>query len=1057
PSYSGGRDGVICAWDLNLDLRSAADKERHTSLTGFDEAPAKPPPSTAFRQQVQAHTHWINDIALAQNNQALVSASSDISVKLWRPAAQDVSPPQTIGFHSDYVKCLASPSPDDNWVASGGLDRKIKLWDLNGAGEKLQISGGEDANSAKGSIYALAATRSILASGGPESIVRVWDPRSGKRVTKFVGHTDNIRDVLIAEGGDTIMTASSDQTVKVWSMTAGRCMYTLTMHNDSVWSLYSDHPQLSVFYSSDRSGLVAKTDVRGCLEMDEGLSVAICQEHEGVNKVVNAGDYLWTATSSSSINRWTDVNTEADVQLPESYRWNRSSMYSARTRASSPPQSPPPTGTEKNEIPRSCILRMSHASSFYHSHNRGEESTLQTAASIRRPPEPLGDPESGHPVPCRHLPDFTIEGQHGLIKHVMLNDRRRVLTLDTAGEVMLWDLLQCLPVKSYGKRHLEDVTPIVNTTETVAHWCAVDTRTGSLTCVLEENYCFDAEMYADELKLEEKIDFREDQRINLGKWILRYLFANLIDEEIKRDEDFRTQALQEKRSGFQRNNAPGTIQIPQAQLNGWNTSAPTSASTLRASNGFHVPVTTPGLAIGVATPAAGMMPLTAQPTHNSTLPNVEEGTVLEKTGSRQSGGRTSQDGTGDYFSAMSQTQPVATPGTSRKTSEENVPASAAEPDKEGGQSKEGSGLFGRKLKMSMSFTGMKKLGRTQTIETTKPVAVDEKAEDSSDSTSSKAAEDRVIEDNFLGVVQRIRHRYEDELLEGAQSLTSAITPSLANETPVLKPPLGTTILIQEDRPDSGGVADLFEGQVGTLGQQADLIEKVAPMWLGEVLLRNAAPLKDIVKVSFILEPYDKDHLPQIASDGYDQSSSYNPDITTLSPAPVSGLIYKRTSNMITTSNNRLNANRMLRARKIMGYVAERIEPMPEHPDPDALKPEEYLELYCQNQLIPPTMTLATIRTHVWRGGGDVLLYYKANGRKEIKWVPPPPPAQPAVPQQQQQQQQPNDQQYQHQYQHSSAPSSVGGSERSMSAFSRAAEGAGDGGMPSTAMLGMAFR
>jgi len=32
------------------------------------------------------------------------------------------------------------------------------------------------------------------------------------------------------------------------------------------------------------------------------------------------------------------------------------------------------------------------------------------------------------------------------------------------------------------------------------------------------------------------------------------------------------------------------------------------------------------------------------------------------------------------------------------------------------------------------------------------------------------------------------------------------------------------------------------------------------------------------------------------------------------------------------------------------------------------------------------MTLASIRAHIWRGGGDVLLYYKANGRKEIKTV-----------------------------------------------------------------------
>ena len=30
--------------------------------------------------------------------------------------------------------------------------------------------------------------------------------------------------------------------------------------------------------------------------------------------------------------------------------------------------------------------------------------------------------------------------------------------------------------------------------------------------MLEENICFDAEVYADEIEIDEKIDFREDQR-----------------------------------------------------------------------------------------------------------------------------------------------------------------------------------------------------------------------------------------------------------------------------------------------------------------------------------------------------------------------------------------------------------------------------------------------------------------------------------------------------------------------------------------------------------------
>lgn len=54
--------------------------------------------------------------------------------------------------------------------------------------------------------------------------------------------------------------------------------------------------------------------------------------------------------------------------------------------------------------------------------------------------------------------------------------------------------------------------PEVNTIESVANWCGVDTRTGRLACILEENYCFDAEAYADELALENPGDFRDDQR-----------------------------------------------------------------------------------------------------------------------------------------------------------------------------------------------------------------------------------------------------------------------------------------------------------------------------------------------------------------------------------------------------------------------------------------------------------------------------------------------------------------------------------------------------------------
>jgi WD repeat-containing protein 48 len=108
-----------------------------------------------------------------------------------------------VGRHSDYVRCLTH-ARHQKWIASGGFDRTIKLWDLSNKRQEptLTLSPPETTN-AKASIYALAtdAAGTFVASGGPERVVRTWDPRSGKRTGKLVGHTDNIRSILISDDG----------------------------------------------------------------------------------------------------------------------------------------------------------------------------------------------------------------------------------------------------------------------------------------------------------------------------------------------------------------------------------------------------------------------------------------------------------------------------------------------------------------------------------------------------------------------------------------------------------------------------------------------------------------------------------------------------------------------------------------------------------------------------------------------------------------------------------------------------------------------------------------
>ncbi|KAL2754617.1 hypothetical protein ACRALDRAFT_1063415 [Sodiomyces alcalophilus JCM 7366] len=961
--YSGGRDGVVCAWDI-LDMKKDASTHADTDA----DANAKPKPSSKFRAQTQAHTHWINDIVLAQNHSALVSASSDLTVKVWRPLSESQKHDNIkIGEHADYAKCVASPR-GATWVASGGLDRKIYLWDLNGAGKTLSIDTKGEEVAAKGSVYALSARHHIIASGGPESSVRLWDPRTAHGITKFVGHTDTIRAILLSEAGDTVLTASSDQTIKLWSVAAGRCMYTFTMHNDSVWSLHSDHPDLGIFYSSDRSGLIVKTDVRGSLgDLDHGLSLAVAQEQGSVIKVLAARDHIWSATSTSSINRWPDVDTTASMQrLAPTLRHHRTtSTGTTRSRLhqqpSSPSSPPPPLSsdsapTDRKEtpvIPAKSILRISNTASFPEPRPRDPDSiTLGGASTTRKGSEILIEPSPYAPEPIYHLPAETIEGQFGLVKYKLLNDRRRVLTLDTAGDVLLWDLIKCEVIQSYGKRHLEDVEPEVNTLEAVAPWCSIDTSSGSLTVVLEPFNCFDAEMYADELPTDASVEFREDQRINLGKWVLRYLFAKVIDEEIKRDEAHRrvlNEAV-EKRVAAMRAVPPLSIELP-SPATAFDGADP--LSTPLAYGGQPPP--TPGLAIGMATPALPR------------LQDVPEGAVtptspMERKISLFSSRPSTDTNKEDYFSGalgspdgMRQVAGVlATPAEQAAASEAKSPAAGdggkeKEKDKDGSNGKSPSTPFGKKFRMGMGMGmgGMaKKMMRSASSATTeKQAVVDEKAEESE---SSSSANEKEVEDSFFGVIQRIRNEYDKQLAENPNKpVETRMTPSLANDTPVLKLPPGTKVIIQEET--SGGSANLYQGTVETVGRDTDMIEQRGPMWLGEVLLQNQTPPKEPVKISFVLKPWENS-LPDLsAADG----------------------------------NNRLNANRMLRVRKILAYVAERIDPPPEEPDPDALKPEEYLELYCNDMLLPNTMTLATLRAHIWKGGSDIMLYYKANGRKEI--------------------------------------------------------------------------
>ncbi|TQD92084.1 hypothetical protein C1H46_022316 [Malus baccata] len=431
----------------------------------------------------ESHVDWVNDAVLAGDN-TLVSCSSDTTLK-------------------------------SNIVASGGLGGEVFVWDLEAAltpvaksGESMEddsstvVNGSGNAItslrtisssnsismhttqphgyvpiSAKGhkeSVYALSMndSGSLLVSGGTEKVVRVWDPRTGSKKMKLRGHTDNIRALLIDSTGRFCLSGSSDSMIRLWDLGQQRCVHSYAVHTDSVWALAST-PTFSHVYSGGRDLSLYLTD----LATRESLLLST-GEHPILQLALH-DDSIWVATTDSSVHRW------------------------------------PAEGSNPQKIIQRGGAFLAGNLSFSRARVSLEGSTL---------------------VPVNKEPIFTIPGTPGIVQHEILNNRRHVLTKDTADSVKLWEITRGVVIEDYGKVKFEEKKEELFEMVSIPAWFTVDTRLGSLSVHLDTPQCFSAEMYSADLNIVGK---PEDDKVNLARETLKGLLAHWL---AKRKQRFGSQA-----------------------------------------------------------------------------------------------------------------------------------------------------------------------------------------------------------------------------------------------------------------------------------------------------------------------------------------------------------------------------------------------------------------------------------------------------------------------------------------------------------------------------------
>ena len=75
----------------------------------------------------------------------------------------------------------------------------------------------------------------------------------------------------------------------------------------------------------------------------------------------------------------------------------------------------------------------------------------------------------------------------------------------------------------------------------------------------------------------------------------------------------------------------------------------------------------------------------------------------------------------------------------------------------------------------------------------------------------------------------------------------------------------------------------------------------------------------------------------------------------------------------------MTANRILRVRKILSYVAGKLESVQGDasiPISSKRKAEEWLELVCNEQVLDVTLTLATVRVFIWKSNTDIQFHFQ---------------------------------------------------------------------------------
>lgn len=129
---------------------------------------------------------------------------------------------------SETIFCLAF-SPNGKQLATGGLDARLRLWNLE---EMVDIRLENVFTDHSSAIVSVVYDRggSQIATASWDNTARVWTTGKSNRSQVIRGHEDWLHDVAFSPSGNSLATGSRDRTAQVWHLTES-----LQLNNEGHW------------------------------------------------------------------------------------------------------------------------------------------------------------------------------------------------------------------------------------------------------------------------------------------------------------------------------------------------------------------------------------------------------------------------------------------------------------------------------------------------------------------------------------------------------------------------------------------------------------------------------------------------------------------------------------------------------------------------------------------------------------------------------------------------------------------------------------------------------